>query len=475
MDTTIQNVLAEYYPQIIHIFYGQKRIWYDLASLTVVVLAMCKDLGCRLIEAWVRDVEKTFEDSPERRQAGLHVKHRRIKTIDTELGTLRLSNLIFRDRKTGQCMSPILMYLGITPHQRITDSLGRALVEAAAFMPYQLAAKFVSGGLVTKETVRNWISRMISPELFHDGVKRCVKVLHIFLDEAHLAFQKDKKKQKHGIFPVGVVAEGARAVCNGRNELTNVMRFVSEDLTAKTLLKAIEGYVLSRYDLTDLKIYIHGDSAAWIVKAFEEWGNIYRVMDGFHFERDIRRFARRAGHHQFEDIKEGYKTVLRSLRKLIRKNDRATCVELATTLAENEKDASRRKKMQNFASFLNDHWDRIVARQEKGLLGSCTEGCVQHLLASRFTTLPMSWSKTGAAKLGAIRLYLLNGGSLVEPDPLRRPQGHYAELVDQILADWKDGSSLSFDIFEPAGESLDTSSATRKLPGLIKKGGQRTA
>lgn len=182
------------------------------------------------------------------------------------------------------------------------------------------------------------------------------------------------------------------------------MHFVSPDLTARALLKDIEGYVASCYDASNLMICIHGDSAAWIVNAFDEWANISHVINGYHFERDIRRFSRRAA-NQYENAKEGYKEVLGKLRKLIRHNDRENAVVFANTLAWNEQDESRRKKMENFAAFLNEHWDRIGARQEKGLLGSRTEGCVQHLLACRFTTLPMSWSGKGqqeSARSGCI-------------------------------------------------------------------------
>lgn len=77
------------------------------------------------------------------------------------------------------------------------------------------------------------------------------------------------------------------------------------------------------------------------------------------------------------------------------------------------------------------------------------------------------------ARIGAIRLYLLNGGSLQDEDPKRRPQGHYADLLEQILLDVRDGCSLSFEIFEPRGAAFDKDSGTQHLLRLIEKGGHR--
>ena len=42
-----------------------------------------------------------------------------------------------------------------------------------------------------------------------------------------------------------------------------------------------------------------------------------------------------------------------------------------------------------------EHWDAIRRRVSEGLLGSCTEEQVSHILSGRFSRDPLGWSEEG--------------------------------------------------------------------------------
>ena len=48
-----------------------------------------------------------------------------------------------------------------------------------------------------------------------------------------------------------------------------------------------------------------------------------------------------------------------------------------------------------------EHWDAIRRRVSEGLLGSCTEEQVSHILSGRFSRDPLGWSEEGRG--GAVK------------------------------------------------------------------------
>lgn len=114
----------------------------------------------------------------------------------------------------------------------------------------------------------------------------------MYIDEDHLAVQKHKGR-KHIIMPVAVIAVGRHKECKGRMRLTAPVRFACID--TEELLKTIEGFICSTFDLDALElIRVHGDGAAYICRAPGSLPQTVHVHDGFHVERAIRRYCRRA-------------------------------------------------------------------------------------------------------------------------------------------------------------------------------------
>ena len=95
----------------------------------------------------------------------------------------------------------------------------------------------------------------------YDFIKRSVPVLHIDADEDHINLQNGGNT----IAPVISVYEGfgsygKRRYC--KNIFHNTFYEEKSDDIWETVISRIE----RRYDLTNTKIYLHGDGASWIKK-----------------------------------------------------------------------------------------------------------------------------------------------------------------------------------------------------------------
>lgn len=59
------------------------------------------------------------------------------------------------------------------------------------------------------------------------------------------------------------------------------------------LWKEVSGYISQTYEVGELeKIWIHEDGGGWIRNGLEEFAQTRHVMDGFHWERELKRFSR---------------------------------------------------------------------------------------------------------------------------------------------------------------------------------------
>ncbi len=60
------------------------------------------------------------------------------------------------------------------------------------------------------------------------------------------------------------------------------------------LWKEVSGYLSQTYEAGELeKIWVHGDGGGRIQNGLEEFAQTRHVMDGFHWERELKRFSRK--------------------------------------------------------------------------------------------------------------------------------------------------------------------------------------
>lgn len=107
-----------------------------------------------------------------------------------------------------------------------------------------------------------------------------------------------------------------------------------------------------------------------------------------------------------------------------------------------------------------EHWDAIRRRVSEGLLGSCTEEQVSHILSGRFSRDPLGWSEEGRGGLSKQRIYLKNKGR-IEASDFKKTKGNdtYSQYAQRII-DKTCEKELDWSIFEKQEPNFDGASGT---------------
>lgn len=475
------DLLKEYIELLDKIGEGQNILTLD--EITANLQKMLNEYGKLLTTLLVKALSEGFFESEDRKEnTDLRVKQRgRTKRLYTAFGNIELPSDVYEHVNAAageekRFCTPVLECLGVTPHQKTSEEIQRGLVAGALDVSYAKSAANVGDGTLSKQTVHDCVKRVGTlQQCILPPVLRAVEVLHIFLDEDHIALQKEKRKST--TMPVGAVAEGLykegrSPECEGRSRLLGRQVFVAEDLLSKTLLAEITAYIQTHYDLTVLKeIVVHGDGAGWINKAFDDdFPNVRHVFDGFHIQRELRHFAGR-----FTSTKKERNKLRRELEKALEAKDQTAFTEIVQRCAATQPtDPTIQKKCSEFQQFISRHWTAACNRFTKDVIviGSCTESIVQHVLSSRLSSIPCSWSADCAAVIGTWRAARLNGVDVLHPTPLQKEGAGYTKIVRDAAAKLA-AEPLNWDIFSPPPFIFDGNSATRHLLDMISHGGRK--
>jgi len=150
-----------------------------------------------------------------------------------------------------------------------------------------------------------------------------------------------------------------------------------------------------RYDLTDTKIYLHGDGANWIQKGFEWIPNAVFVLDKYHKNKAIKGMT--AGMPE-----EVGKLFEKEIRWALNHDDLRFFDELAASICGQVPE--REEKILSAAGYLKRFVKGIsVCMNDWGANnGGCTEPHVSHVLSARLSSRPMAWSKKTLKQIAPI-------------------------------------------------------------------------
>lgn len=430
----------------------------DLDFMASEVLGDCKDSAINMLQVITQHMNEGFrEDKQTRKEMGLVLKEKdRPRRILTELGQIDYERDYFYDKEKGCYVSVLDQMLGIAKYERVGAAVGAALVSEAARASYARAADIVTGGAVSRQTVRNQILKVETPEIEAEEEKRSVKELHLHADEDHAHMQKPGKEKgkKSQIIPLVTITEGMEEVSKGRKRTIRPIHFSDEDFDTKKLWKSIEGYIGKSYELEGLeKIYVHGDGAPWIKGGLGDLAQTIHVMDGFHFYKELRKISKLLPHRH----------VRVALTNALKYNDRKRADEYIQDLLQEEVTKEGVEKIRKFAVYLLGNWEEIRRRiAEDSLPGSCTEGLISHVLSDRFSRDPLGWSEKALGKLVMVRLYLKNGGKLAKAHFQKgsKIKESYSEYADRLIEEHLKGA-VDFSMFEPEHAIFNGASGTQ--------------
>ena len=414
----------------------------DIDALSSEILPCCKGTACRILETIVESLNLNFRENKEdRKSLGLVIKEKdRDRSLLTELGPINIHRDCYYNKYTGHCETTLDKMIGIDAYARTGSSVCAKLLESATQMSYAKSSKAITGDYLSRQSVHDIVGRAPILEAEAKTFSKPVKELHIYADEDHVHLQKEGKQKgkKNGIVPLVTVTEGIQRISKSRNKTINACHFVDENFSTENLWESVTGYLLKAYDTENAKVYIYGDGGPWIKKGLEEIPNSEFVVDGYHYERDLRRISKLNPQCHFSQ-----RMHMAALR-----NDK----EAAKAAIQDLKDGlagESLKEAEIFSKFIISNWDAIVRKISSVTTGSCTEAQVSHVLSERFSRNPMGWSEKNLGILTKARTYCLNGGEINAKDFKSNSEERqsYREYAEEMIKS-SIGGCLDWSMFD---------------------------
>jgi len=328
--------------------------------------------------------------------------------------------------KDGTYDYPIDSIAEIEPYQRISNGISQSLANVAVKHSYLDASKYVTGGVVSKQTVMNKI-RLSKPCAQPVISKRKVSELHIDADEDHVSLQS---KKHDVIVPSITVYEGIDPVCKNRNRCRNAFGISEYGKSAEEIWEKVYDEIDKRYDIDQCKIYIHGDGAAWIKHASNLFPNSIFVLDPYHRNKYEKKAASGMD-------KEDRKTFIKMLSDALQTG---TIHDLICIQGEMvSRYPERIETILEGTNYLLNNFDsiRTYYNDPAARNGGATEPHVSHMLSSRLSSRPMGWSEKTLKKFAPI---LAAGSCYYDPhqdeDNISEPRSErnpYTKMHDGIM------------------------------------------
>ena len=348
---------------------AEKRFKEPLNEATTELMSACYE---RMDEALRTDELKLREN-------GLAVVRKNDpREILTTFGTVRYRRTYFR-MKSGEYVHPIDIAAGVEPYQRLSEGVSEALVETSRSLSYAKSAQKVAQGQVSPQSVMRKIRECSVPDTPEAGDKPKPATLHIDADEDHVTLRGGKK----AIVPLvsvyeGIEKRGKRGICR------NVFHIARYGEKTEELWEEVLTEMEKRYDLSQTKLYLHGDGANWIRAGLEFLPNCVFVLDPYHKNKALRQAV---GGLEEKKAEECRKTLYEALKG----GEKERFASIAETLRE----AQAAKSAKEALRYLRNQFDAIHIRfiDPETRNGGATEPHISHTLSSRLSSRPRAWSE----------------------------------------------------------------------------------
>lgn len=445
METIVQQIIVELGRNICKRI--EKEGLSDIDLFATDALSLCKTSVRELIAGIVEQLNEDLRaDKVFRKEKGLVLKEKcRERSLLTEVGRIDIKRDYYYNKDSKEYEHPLDFMIGLPAYERVSANVSARLVEQSAEVSYEKSAAIVTNGEVSRQTVKNKLRSIGKLEKAAPKEKGTAAELHVFADEDHVHLQNGKNR----MVPLITVSEGIRQIRKGRNILVNPVHFTSTIKQTKEAWETVGGYISKAYEVNQIqRIYLHGDGATWIKHGIEELDNCYYVLDGFHFEKNLKRATA-----AFPKQNYGYR-----IRQAIKEEDLEKVTSLIREMFSLSKGAKQEKRIREFLRYTVNNWDGIVRRYTEDIIGSCTEGLVSHVYSERLSRNPMGWSEAGLSKMAELRVYTRNG-CRVSGEAFKRPENeknrsilkeYGKERLQNAISGCKDWSVFEKEQYNPA-------------------------
>lgn len=351
----------------------------------------------------------------ERRKTGLVVERRNEKRdIYTALGLLSFHRTYYK--KEDGYAYPVDAVVGLEGYERVSRNVATSLVESAKKRSYAESIKEVTNGYLSRQTVMKQVRKAKLQKTEPLDIQKKITALHIDADEDHVHLQTGRST----IVPListyeGIQKRGRRGHCK------NVQHYSTYGEKPSTLWENVLEETEKIYDLSQTKVYIHGDGANWIKEGLEWFPNSVFVLDKYHWNKAV--MAATAGTGTSRGL---YK---KEIKNALIQEDERFFFELQDSLLMQQPEREE-EILTNMGYLWNNRAGiRITEEDAEAKNGGATEPHVSHVLSERLSSRPKGWSKETLKVMAP----LLTG----RPFVLEKKQTPLEEALETVIEERK--------------------------------------
>ena len=414
-DLLMENIIQQIVIETAHNFlnYFEVNGLGTLDKMTDDLKVISDGMTARTLAAFIESADNTICDAKEeRKQDGVTVHQRNVpRTLFTALGNFTYNRTYF-DSEFGKVFL-LDNILGVNPYDRIDAGVSAKLVNTAAIHSYGRSASIITGDNVSRQSV--WNKAMNTGEVAYipTRVDSTPETIHIFADEDHVSLQDGTNT----IVTLVTVCAGKQAVSKGRNELIEPFHVQGYGMDKDTLWEYVYALCVEKFDMNIVgNIFIYGDGAAWIKGGLDVFPNALFSLDTFHFRKRMRSLF--SGEVGSKFTLKAYAAVSNDDKATFEATAKSMLIAIMDTMPDGSAKERKAERVNDNIEYISNNWTGIQNSRTPGVIGSCTEAMVSHVLSERFSRNPMGWSKKGLSKLAMVRVYVLNGGEVAPADTI---------------------------------------------------------
>lgn len=395
----------------------------DLTKVAEMVHGVTKEmirLGTSIIAEEWEFYDGLLHDNPELRPGWYVIRQDEI-TRTTSLGDVRYKRTYFKNNKTGERSYLLDSILGFEKGQRFTEDADARMLNEAVDSSYRKGGIDVSideNVVASKVTVMEKLHPLRFPKVEPLTEKKSVPLLYIDADEDHVSLQYLDKKgdikdsRSNTYMPKLVYVYEDVNADNDRHELVNVKYFgggYDGPNENKKLWDEVYEYIAGSYDAKTLeRIYVNGDGADWIESGAKMHGKAKFVLDKYHMHKYIL-----AATSHLKDSKEDARS---EIWRAINGKRKWKAEEIFDFIIDVTESDSKKKAVETSKNYILAHWTAIMngVKNRKDKIQCSAEGHVSHVYSDRMSSRPLGWSRLGADKMARLRVYKMNGGSMLK-------------------------------------------------------------
>ena len=375
----------------------------DISQFILTTKNMLDEIGRSIVSEALEMVDSIVK-SDKNRKSNWKVKDtNKEKSLCTIFGEVKYKRTYYENKMTKEYSYLSDEYVGICANDRMDSSLEAKLIEESIHTTYRRSGSKASESVeLSGQTVMNSIRKLgeIDTQIKEDiKIKSQVKVLYIEADEDHVSLQSKGNAEPKLVY----VHEGKIEVSKDRYELINPRYFGGMYKSSEELWLEVASYIDSKYDEEYIdKIYLSGDGASWIKTGLKWIKKSVYVLDRFHMSK----YIKKATSHVEDSERIMWKYLNRKSKKDVR--------DLFIALRDAAETESRKEVVNKSKNYILNNWTGVMNQYNADYCGCSAEGHISHILSSRLSSRPLSWSKQGVDQMSRLRIYVANGGDVYD-------------------------------------------------------------